>query len=367
MKKIVYLAILICGLISISGLPPNSVEASGNYTAKVIADSLNVRSEPSAQSPVVAALKNGDMVTVSDEEHGWSSIKSGRVTGWVAGYYLKKMDGSVVTASTDTVQQSSPNKSGKAIILADMLRIRAGAGLNYKVLGSVTKGEAVTIVGSQDGWVRIRTPDGQGGWVSERYIGKGTVQTASIPSSTSKGLKGKVIVIDPGHGGDDPGMIGVKYETLEKDLNLTTSFYVRDELRRRGARVVMTRTKEDEKPELSERVKISESADADAFVSIHYNSSKNNASGTLTFYYSETKDRPLARAVEQRLSGGIGLKSNGISYGDLHVLRENDTVSTLVELGFLSNARDESIVRGSEYQKKAAKAIVDGVEDYFSS
>jgi N-acetylmuramoyl-L-alanine amidase len=367
MKKIVYLAILICGLISISGLPPKSVEASGNYTAKVNADSLNVRSEPSIQSPVVAALKSGDVVSVMDEQHGWSSVKSGRVSGWVAGYYLKKTDGSVVTASAGTVQQSSTNKSAKATILADMLRIRAGAGLNYKVLGSVTKGEAVTIVGSQDGWARIRTPDGQTGWVSDRYIGKGTVQTASVSANTSGGLKGKVIVIDPGHGGDDPGMIGVKYETLEKDLNLTTSFYLRDELRSLGARVVMTRTKEDEKPELSERVKISESADADAFVSIHYNSSKKNSSGILTFYYSETKDRPLARAVENRLSDGIGLKSNGISFGDLHVLRENDTVSTLVELGFLSNARDESIVRGSDYQKKAAKAIAEGLEDYFSS
>lgn len=368
MKKIVYLLILICGLISISGYIPNRAEASGSYTAKVYTDSLNVRSEPSLESSIVGALKKHEMVTVSNEEHGWLRIKSDRVSGWAAGYYLKKVDGSVVTASAtdpdDNVQKSSA--ATRATVLADSLRIRAGAGLNYKVLGGLTKGEVVTIMDNSEGWVRIQTPDGQIGWVSDRYIVKGTMQSAADSSGKSKGLKGRVIVIDPGHGGDDPGMIGTNYETIEKELNLSTSFYLEDELRSRGARVLMTRTKEEEKPELSRRVKISESAGADAFVSIHYNSSENKTSGILTFYYSETKDRPLARAIENRLASGIGLKSNGISFGNLHVLRENETVSTLVELGFLSNAKDESIVRGSDYQKKAAKAIAKGLEDYFS-
>lgn len=368
MKKIVYLIILICGLISISGYTPNRAEANGSYTAKVYTDLLNVRSEPSLESSIVGALKKREMVTVSNEKHGWLRIKSDRVSGWAAGYYLKKVDGSVVTASA-TDQDGSVQKSSaatRATVLADMLRIRAGAGLNYKVLGGLTKGEVVTITDNREGWVRIQTPTGQTGWVSECYIVKGAIQKAAVSSGKSKGLIGKVIVIDPGHGGDDPGMIGTKYETLEKMLNLSTSFYLEDELRNRGARVLMTRTKEEEKPKLSDRVKISESAGADAFVSIHYNSSENKTSGILTFYYSEMKDRPLARAIENRLADGIGLKSNGISFGNLHVLRENDTISTLVELGFLSNAKDESIVRGSGYQKKAAKAIAKGLEDYFS-
>ncbi|NIK79036.1 N-acetylmuramoyl-L-alanine amidase [Paenibacillus castaneae] len=368
MKKIVYLIMLTYGLISISNTIPNRAEASGSYTAKVYTDSLNVRSEPSLESSIVGSLKNREIVTVSNEEHGWLRIKSDRVSGWAAGYYLKKVDGSVVTASAtdqvDSVLKSSA--ATRATVLADSLRIRAGAGLKYKVLGGLTKGEAVTIIDNREGWVRIQTPDGQTGWVSDRYIVKDAIQTAAVSSGKSKGLKGKVIVIDPGHGGDDPGAIGTKFETMEKELNLSTSFYLEDELRNRGARVLMTRTKDGEKPQLSDRVKISESAGADAFVSIHYNSSENKTSGILTFYYSESKDQQLARALENRLADGIGLKSNGISFGDLHVLRENDTVSTLVELGFLTNAKDESIIRGSDYQKKAAKAIAKGLEDYFS-
>jgi N-acetylmuramoyl-L-alanine amidase len=89
-------------------------------------------------------------------------------------------------------------------------------------------------------------------------------------------------------------------------------------------------------------------------------------SGTLTYYYSEAKDRPLARSIEARLAKGLGLKSNGISYGDYHVLRENNRPSVLLELGFLTDSRDEATVRKDDYQKKAAAAIAAGLADYFA-
>jgi N-acetylmuramoyl-L-alanine amidase len=370
MKKAVYIIILICGLIGTIGYIPSQAEASGSYLAKVYTDSLNVRSEPSNEASIVGVLNNKDTVTVSNEKYGWLYIKTGKVSGWVAGQYLKKATGGVVMASTTTQASSSVQKSStttRATVTADSLRIRSGAGLTYKVVGGLSKGDVVTVLGSQGEWAKIQTLAKQTGWVSDQYISKSSVQTASGSSGQSRGgLKGKVIVIDPGHGGDDPGAIGTKYKTMEKELNLSTSFYLEDELRSRGARVIMTRTKDSQKPALADRVKTSTSAGADAFVSVHYNFSEKQTSGILTFYYSETKDRPLARAIESRLADGIGLKSNGISFGNLHVLRENTTVSTLVELGFLSNSKDESIVRGSDYQKKAAKAIARGLEDYFS-
>ena len=163
-------------------------------------------------------------------------------------------------------------------------------------------------------------------------------------------------------------MIGVDDKTMEKELTLSTSLYLQDELRQRGATVILTRTKDGQKPSLAERVRISENAHADAFVSVHYNSSEKNNSGTLTFYYSEKKDKPLAYAIENMsLSKGVSLASNGVSFGDFHVLRENDAVSALVELGFLSNEDDEAIVRKPAYQKKAAIAIAKGLADYFQN
>jgi len=376
MKKIGYLAILISVLFSISSIIPAWAEPVSGYTAKVTSSSLNVRSEASVKADIVGALKNGTLVSVTNEdEYGWLKIKSGGISGWVAGYYLTKVDGGgeKTSASKTQIVQTAANKSSssQASVLADSLRIRSGAGANYEVVGGLTKGEQVTIVDSKSGWVKIQTPNGQKGWVSESFISKaaGSAQSAVLPIKTSKGkngLSGKTIVVDPGHGGDDPGMIGTTLQTLEKDLNLSTSLYLEAELRSRGAKVVMTRTKDKEKPSLEERVRISDAARADAFVSIHYNSSKTKASGTLSFYYSESKDRPLARTIESRLGNGLELLSNGISFGDYHVLRENRTPAALIELGFLTNKKDETLVRKASYQKKAAAAIADGLADYFN-
>ncbi|MBT2291092.1 N-acetylmuramoyl-L-alanine amidase [Paenibacillus albidus] len=375
MKNILNIAALALCLFMITGLLPAQAAAAGSYTAKVYADSLNVRSEPAKDAPVKGSIKSGELVTVTDEQHGWAKINSRTTTGWVAGYYLKPVSGSAKTSgaaasssSTTVVKVSSAGGgTAKATVAAGSLRIRGGPGTSYAVLGSLQAADKVTVLRHQSGWAKIRTASGETGWVAAQYLNSGSSSGSSVKSSAKStgGLRGKLIVLDPGHGGSDPGMLGTTYNTMEKDLNLQTAFYVRDYLQAAGARVDMTRTG-DQKPSLSRRVQVSESLGADAFVSIHYNSSPKRVSGILTFFYSEGKDMRLARAIETRLGQGIGLRSNGISFGDYHILRENQTPSTLVELGFLSNPHDESVVRKRAYQRKAARAIADGLADYFS-
>ncbi len=408
--------------------------ASDKY--KVIADSLRVRSEPSLKASVVGSLNSGDVVAVSKESHGWMQVKSGKLKGWVAGYYLKK-DGNVETASaepkdstpktepaeaskTDTPAQApndpaqsadKPKAEGDAApeagqadakpeqpaadtppdeqaaaqgeqqqpasaivvdgtvyVTADALRVRSAPGLDQKIAGAVYNGEQLTVLEAGEEWVKVETAQGLVGWVSVQYVSTAAPAPNKKPAKVVDGpLTGRVITVDPGHGGSDPGMVGVKHKTYEKDLNLSTSLYLKEELEKLGAKVVMTRTKDEEKPELSERVRIAEEAGSDAFISVHYNSSPKKVSGTLTFYYSQQDDRKLARAVETELAKGIGLKSNGIAYGNFHVLRENDVPAALVELGFLTNEKDEEIARTEDYQRAAAAAIAQGLVNYLSS
>lgn len=369
MNKRIHIAVLAAGLLIGGLLQSPRVNAMASYTAKVYTSSLIVRSEPAAGASVVGSLKSGTTVTVTDEQHGWMEIRSGSVSGWVAGYYLKKTAG---TAAASLSSAKTTSGSSSATVTADSLRIRGGPGTGYQVVGSLKAQDTVTVLQREDGWARIRTTGGEVGWVSAQYIASGSASTGSSKASSvsntsfssSGRISGKLIVIDPGHGGSDPGMLGTTYNTMEKDLTLQTAFYVRDYLISRGARVQMTRTS-DQKPTLARRVQIATTHNADAFVSIHYNSSPKNVSGTLTFFYSESDDLRLARAIETRLGQGIGLKSNGLSYGNYHILRENTLPATLVELGFLSNPYDEAIVRTSAYQKKAAKAIAQGLADYF--
>ncbi|WP_340005124.1 N-acetylmuramoyl-L-alanine amidase [Paenibacillus sp. FSL K6-0276] len=378
MNKMIGVTLLAACLLGMAA--PQTAEAktvAGGYTAQVYANSLNVRNEPAKNATVVGSIKNGARVTVTDAQHGWLKVQAGNTSGWVAGYYLKKVNSTsprseasgTSGASNATVSSSTsasvPSRTAKATVTADSLRIRSGPGTQYKVLGSLKAKDTVALLLRQNDWARIRTTSGEIGWVAAQYIRSGATPSSTNTVSHTGNLRGKLIVIDPGHGGSDPGMLGTTYNTMEKDLNLQTALYVRDALVAKGARVEMTRTREDQKPTLARRVQMSEALRADAFVSIHYNSSPKKVSGTLTFFYSESDDLKLARAIENRLGQGIGLKSNGLSFGDYHILRENQIPASLVELGFLTNPTDESIVRKSTYQKRAAKSIADGVADYF--
>jgi len=381
MNKTGWLTLIICALLVIT-LPITGVAKSGDaYSAKVVADSLNLRSEPSSKASVVGKLNSGEVVTVSKEEHGWLRVKGSGGTGWVAGYYLKQVAGSGVVKTSSQSQSSSSSQktagsttSAKQVSVAvDSLRLREGPGTKYGVVTGATRGDLLAVIDNKSSWMKVRTSAGEVGWVSGQFVlaaagGAGLkVSDSQTTKRSGGGLKGKRITVDAGHGGNDVGMVGTTYDTKEKDLNLKTSQYLADELRSRGATVIMTRTKDSQKPSLPDRVATSHAARADAFVSVHYNSSPKKTSGTLTFYYSETKDVQLSRAIETQLSRQkIGLKSNGISFGNYHVLRENGAPATLVELGFLTNPKDEALVRTSDYQRKAARAIADGLEQYFS-
>lgn len=388
MKPIARKAVLICGVMLGSFLYiTDQASAAETYKAQVVADVLNIRGEPASRSDIVGSLKKGEIINVSDEAYGWAKIEAGKKKGWVAGHYLKKLSASSKTsgdsASGSGTTKAQPGKvaaavvendkaaaakeqSGKeATVLADTLYVRSGPGVGNEATGVLSKGTRVAVLKRDNGWAQVQAPGIETGWVSGRYLGEaGSVQIAS--ERVGGGLRGKLIVVDPGHGGADPGVIGSTHKTVEKTINMTTAQYVADELRRAGAQVYLTRTSDKEQPELEGRAEASNKKKADAFVSIHYNASPKKVSGTLTYYYSESKDRPLARSIEARLAKGLGLKSNGISYGDYHVLRENNRPSVLLELGFLTDSRDEATVRKDDYQRKAAAAIAAGLADYFA-
>jgi N-acetylmuramoyl-L-alanine amidase len=366
MRKTYWVAAILCIVLIVPTFRIAEASVAGSYI--VNADNLNVRSEPSKSADVIGKLNRGERVEVTKESYGWYRIDAGSVEGWVAGYYLKKAsEAKSGKASTAAIQKANHNLKQQGTVTADSLRVREGPGTSHPVIAGLKQGDKLTVLKADNGWLNIRV-GGTTGWVSQAYVemdgAAPAVQTASVSRSSGK-LQGKLIVIDPGHGGDDPGMIGTTLETIEKELNLKTAKLLRDELAARGAKVIMTRTKDDSNPKLSERVDISERNAADAFISIHYNSSQKNTSGTLAFYYAD-KDELLARAIAGRLADGIGLKNNGVSFGNYHVLRENDRPAALLELGFLSNAKDEKMVRTEQYQRNAVVAIANGLADYFA-
>ncbi|MGF9700148.1 N-acetylmuramoyl-L-alanine amidase [Paenibacillus sp. MABNR03] len=175
----------------------------------------------------------------------------------------------------------------------------------------------------------------------------------------------KVVVIDPGHGGSDPGTISITGKP-EKDYVLAIALKVQALLLNEpDIELVMTRDT-DIYPTRSERVQLANQLNADVFVSIHGNSvtSSPQASGTETYYYQRTGSKDLANIIHQRLVKALGFKDRGVKNGSLQVIRETTMSAVLLEIGFLSNAAEEKAMSSEEVQTKAAQAIVDGIKEY---
>lgn len=184
--------------------------------------------------------------------------------------------------------------------------------------------------------------------------------------------KDRLIIVDAGHGGKDPGATSVT-KKREKDLNLSISLKLNDKLQSLGYNTLMTRDT-DEFIDLYERARIANDNYADIFVSIHGNAHNNKSIAGIQVLYcpatqSEKKEidqHPFAKVIMDELLKGTGAVDKGIiQRPGLVVLRETKMPAVLVEVGFLSNAAEEKLVFNEDYQYKIIESIIRGIEKYF--
>ena len=192
--------------------------------------------------------------------------------------------------------------------------------------------------------------------------------------ATTGGLQGKRIVIDPGHGGSDPGAIGPK-GNKEKTSSLLIANYLKTYLTSAGALVYMTRTSDKDvygpyasaKNELQARVDVSTRNRADAFVSIHHNANNNRSIGGIaTYYYAKSGyDYRLGNAIQKKMAAATRLRNLGTQQANFYVVKRSYMPAVLLEVGFISNYREEQLIGSAWFQKTVAKAVFDGLKDYF--
>ena len=222
--------------------------------------------------------------------------------------------------------------------------------------------------------------------------------------------KKKVIVLDPGHGGKDPGAIGVHGKTYEKNITLAMGKELKAILEKSGYTVYLTRSTDVFIP-LRQRVKIAQKYKADLFMSIHADSALNrNAKGLSVYTLSETASDKEAAALAERenkvdIIGGVDFSENSKEINDIlislsqtdsrnksskfatyivnemkksvslvndthrfagfAVLKAPDIPSALLELGYLSNKSEENLLKQSSYRKKLAASVSKAVDRYF--
>ncbi|MFV0343858.1 MAG: N-acetylmuramoyl-L-alanine amidase CwlD [Anaerocolumna sp.] len=200
-----------------------------------------------------------------------------------------------------------------------------------------------------------------------------------IKDMIDPGNKELLVVIDPGHGGFDPGKIGVN-KVLEKDINLSISFKVKELLEQDNIKVIMTREDDNglyhandrnkKSVDMRKRVTIINESKASIAVSIHQNSfSQESSRGAQVFYHQNSdKGKILAEIIQEQLKETLQDGNHRIakSNGSYYMLRNTTCPLVIVECGFLSNWREAKLLNDDQYQQKVALGIYTGILQYFN-
>ncbi|MCJ7839932.1 N-acetylmuramoyl-L-alanine amidase [Lederbergia sp. NSJ-179] len=333
--------------------PTKSETLSEPFMATVQTNSLNVRSQPDPTSERIGVLNEGDQVKITGEQNGWSQIEYESEIAWVSSDYISKVD-AVTTASSQTNQIS---------ILYDGTNIRKKPALKSQIVTQVSSGETFSVLEKNGDWYKIEYASGKTGFVASWIVAATTSQTDKLQFKHKPGAK--MVVIDPGHGGRDQGATGSN-GTLEKNLTLEIGNLLAHKLDKAGFNVVLTRST-DEYISLESRTEQANVEQADAFISLHYDSIDNQQVEGHTSYYYNEQDRILAETIHNNITEAVQLRDRGVRFGDYYVLRENTRPSILLELGYLSNPQEEQTVKSKTFREQTANAIVDGIKEYFEN
>ena len=195
-------------------------------------------------------------------------------------------------------------------------------------------------------------------------------------NSSNMNLLGKVIYLDAGHGGPDPGTI---YKNIyEKDINLSIVKKLQIILEEEGAIVYLTRygdydlsknyTGSRKKSDLNNRAKIINESNADIYISIHLNSIKSSTWSGAQVFYDDVNDNnhDLAFLMQKRLKKDLKTNREVKEINNILMYRKITVPGILIEAGFLSNPNDRYKLQKSNYQYKIAESIKNGIIEYFN-
>lgn len=185
---------------------------------------------------------------------------------------------------------------------------------------------------------------------------------------------GALVILDPGHGGFDPGKIGIN-GALEKDINLVLSQKIKKRLEEMGLRVIMTRETEDaladsKVEDLKTRVTMINEKEPSIAVSIHQNSySQESIHGAQVFYFTHSKSGEQAAKVLQdaMLEADPNNTRQAKANDTYYLLKKTKGTTVIVECGFLSNQGEASLLVTDDYQEKMAASVAKGIQEYLAS
>ena len=330
--------------------PPTTTKPDDGLTQGYANRTVNLFEKTHQSSEVLMVLPKYTAVSYKASNSSWSTVHIGSKVYYTASSWLTK--GKAPAAPEDapkgTVYINTPG---------DILNIRSKASLDSDVVGQFNHGTAVLHYGTINGFHKIKF-NGQDAFISSAFV------MTSKPSTST----GAVIVLDPGHGGKDPGAVnGSLYEkTIVLDVTKRVEAYLRSKY---DYNVRLTRST-DVYLTLDQRVAVAKSLRGDLFVSMHVNAAgSSSAKGVETFYSSQSahsaRSRVLASNIQSNLAGKMsGMSNRGVKTANYYVITYNTMPSALVELGFISSPTDLTYLRSNTSRQQMAEGVAEGIAKY---
>ncbi|WP_049401442.1 N-acetylmuramoyl-L-alanine amidase [Staphylococcus epidermidis] len=246
------------------------------------------------------------------------------------------------------------------ITITENAELRTGPNAAYPVIYKIEKGKSFKKIDRKGKWIEVQNHAGtEKGWVAGWHT---NLNIPADQSLSSNPLKGKTIVLDPGHGGSDQGASSsTPSKSLEKNYTLKTAKELKKLLNKEGVHVKMTRSN-DKYVSLDDR-----NIKGDAFISIHNDALDSSNANGVTVYWFKDKQESLAQTLNSAIQKKALLTNRGSRQQNYQVLRQTDIPAVLLELGYISNPTDESMINDQLHRQVVEQAIVDGLKQYFSS
>ncbi|MGC9319584.1 MAG: N-acetylmuramoyl-L-alanine amidase [Armatimonadota bacterium] len=360
----------------------------------------DLRTGPSRAHNRITVLPPGIRLWADDYEGGYYRVPLAPVlTAWVAGGHVRPLDRSVPRPAQQTIDDISIRGTHAGTVATisvgepvafrvrqqlqppaltlDLFNARLAC-YGVRQFPSDRCAWAVEAHQATNGWAELTfhlTFAQQRGWrVSHR---DGALQLLIRRPYEGPSVAGKVIIIDPGHGGWDRGAEGPT-GVQEKQVNLRIATRLASMLRHAGAEVRLLRETDcpvgpdgaSKREELEARLAASEQPDADFFLSIHNNAVGTgepiSAYGTETYYWTPMSVLP-ARILQNHLCAELHTRNRFISWRPFYVLRSGDVPRVLVECAFVSNPTEERRMRSDAFVDAAARALAGGLAEFFQS
>lgn len=338
------------------------LDADGNELGSVQKEvttkgAINLYVKATSSSKVILSIKANEKLPVYNTVGGYYLTQVNGIPGYIVANSTTETDIEEQPDPTPTPPTASGDVLGRATV--GNLNVRSQGNTTSEVLFKLNKGDSVKVNQIKGYWAEIEY-NGQVGFVHKSYL--------KLLNQNGKPLQDRIIILDPGHGGKDPGT--VKGSVSEKNITLKVGTLVKQKLENAGAKVYMTRTG-DTYPSLQDRVDFTSANYGEVFVSIHVNSAANtSAQGTETYYAISTgdmheEDIDLATFVNNQIINNLNMKNRGVKEEQYYVIRNMVIPSILVELGFLTNTEDHNKMTNDQYVNLFAESIYNGILQYY--